>query len=365
MPAFGFPKQPQEGWILRYRSGVFTPEYQGLSTSGVVGDITFTKPGSTPRGYALPDATGTIPLYEFAGTFTAAQTIDLGTGSLAAYSLSGQSLRLTAADGSVGGRMQVLGFGNSAFSFNGVAIGGTRAVPTYTPAGYILCRFNGAGWDQAGSAIATGATLSIDTGSLWSATNRETIIYFSGTPSGSTTQSEWWRLQNGCQTLGGISAAAGNGLLQRAAGTTRANGDAWGTDTFVWRDSAGSLTTEGSFGSNSPTGGIGYKTGAGGTVTQATSKATAVTLSRVSGTITLNGAALASATSVSFTWTNTAIAATDVVVCVHDSVGTLGGYGITVTPAAGSATVTIRNNTAGSLSEAIVLRFAIIKAVTT
>jgi hypothetical protein len=115
--------------------------------------------------------------------------------------------------------------------------------------------------------------------------------------------------------------------------------------------------------SSGATSGIGYATGAGGTVTQATSKATGVTLSTVCGTITTNAASLASATNVSFVLTNTAIAATDVVVIVHDSVGTLGGYGITATPAAGSATITIRNNTAGALAEAIVLRFAVIKAV--
>lgn len=41
------------------------------------------------------------------------------------------------------------------------------------------------------------------------------------------------------------------------------------------------------------TGGIGYQTGSGGTVTQATSKSTAVTLNKLSGRITLNAEALA------------------------------------------------------------------------
>jgi hypothetical protein len=112
------------------------------------------------------------------------------------------------------------------------------------------------------------------------------------------------------------------------------------------------------------TGGIGYSTGAGGTVTQGTSKATAVSLSKITGQITMNGAALAAATIVSFTLTNTTIAATDFVLVQHSSVGTLGGYTCTATPAAGSATIYVRNNTAGSLSEAIVLQFVVIKAVT-
>ena len=116
---------------------------------------------------------------------------------------------------------------------------------------------------------------------------------------------------------------------------------------------------------NSPTAGCGYATGAGGTVTQATSKSTGVTLNKVCGTITLNAASLAANTGVAFTLTDSAITATDLVVCHHDSVGTLGAYGIVVTPGAGSATVTVRNLTSGALAEALVLRFAIIKAVTT
>lgn len=146
------------------------------------------------------------------------------------------------------------------------------------------------------------------------------------------------------------------------------NGYVWQTQaravTAMALTSAGNLSAAGSITTANATSGIGYSSGAGGTVTQATSKSTGVTLSKVCGAITMNGAALASATSVSFTLTNTAIAATDLVVIAHDSVGTLGGYGITATPAAGSATITVRNNTAGSLSEAIVLRFAVIKAVT-
>lgn len=111
-------------------------------------------------------------------------------------------------------------------------------------------------------------------------------------------------------------------------------------------------------------GGIGYSTGAGGTVTQGTSKATAVSLSKITGQITMNGAALAAGTIVSFTLTNTTIAATDFVLVQHSSVGTLGSYTCTASPAAGSAVIYVRNNSAASLSEAIVLQFVVIKAVT-
>lgn len=118
--------------------------------------------------------------------------------------------------------------------------------------------------------------------------------------------------------------------------------------------------------STSPTAGVGYATGAGGTVTQGSGsgKATTVTLNTVCGTITMDGATLNADTTVAFTFTNSAIAATDLVVMQHSSVGTLGAYNFAVTPGAGTATVSVRNVTPGNLSEAIVIRFAIIKAVT-
>lgn len=110
--------------------------------------------------------------------------------------------------------------------------------------------------------------------------------------------------------------------------------------------------------------GIGYSSGAGGTVVQATSKATGVTLNKISGQITLNAAALAAATIVSFVLTNSAIAATDILILNHVSGGTPGSYSLNARAAAGSATIDVRNNSAGSLSEAIVIGFAVIKAVT-
>lgn len=109
--------------------------------------------------------------------------------------------------------------------------------------------------------------------------------------------------------------------------------------------------------------GIGYTVGAGGAVSQLTSKATGVILNKLCGTITLNSAALASGAIVTFTVTDSMISATDVIFIQHDSVGTIGGYTIMPnTVAAGSFKISIRNNTAASLSEAIVLRFAIIKS---
>jgi len=108
------------------------------------------------------------------------------------------------------------------------------------------------------------------------------------------------------------------------------------------------------------TGGIGYATGAGGTVTQTTNRTTGVTINKVTGAITLVSAA-GSATPASFTVTNSAVAATDVVVVNQKSGTDL--YQISVTAvSAGSFRITF-NTTGGTTTEQPVFNFAVIKAV--
>ena len=109
----------------------------------------------------------------------------------------------------------------------------------------------------------------------------------------------------------------------------------------------------------------GYVTGDGGAVTQSTSKSTGVTLSKKCGQITLHNADLAANTTVSFTLTNTTIAATDLLVLNHVSGGTAGSYLLNAQCAAGSASINVRNITDSDLTgEAIVIGFAVVKAVT-
>jgi hypothetical protein len=109
----------------------------------------------------------------------------------------------------------------------------------------------------------------------------------------------------------------------------------------------------------------GYATGVGGAVTQLTSKSTGVTLNKVCGQITMNNATLNRSSSAIFTLTNSFIAATDVVVVNIASGATPGAYTLTVeVVAAGSCNISLRNLLSGSdLSEALVLNFAVIKAV--
>jgi hypothetical protein len=116
------------------------------------------------------------------------------------------------------------------------------------------------------------------------------------------------------------------------------------------------------------TGKIGYLTGAGGAVTQLTSKSTSVTLNKTTGQITMHNAGLTHDTTVSFTLNNSKIEAGDVLILNHISGGTnFGSYLLNARTAAGSAIIDVRNivNTNTTLSEAIVIAFAVIKSVTT
>lgn len=122
------------------------------------------------------------------------------------------------------------------------------------------------------------------------------------------------------------------------------------------------LKTSGAILSSSTSGGVGYTIGAGGAVTQLTSKATGVTLNTSCGQITMNNAALGAGAKVAFILTNSNILANDVVVVSIKSGGTSAAYSTSVTATTTSTCeITINNLTAGSLGEAIVLNFVIIK----
>jgi hypothetical protein len=109
---------------------------------------------------------------------------------------------------------------------------------------------------------------------------------------------------------------------------------------------------------------IGYSTAAQTAVTQLTSKSTGVTVNTSAGQITMNAASLATVTNVTFTLTNSLLSAKDVIIVnVASANATAGAYNAWVSSMlAGSATITLRNITTGSLSEAVVINFAIIHA---
>lgn len=129
----------------------------------------------------------------------------------------------------------------------------------------------------------------------------------------------------------------------------------------------GALSAIAGFLSTSQTAGIGYGTGAGGAVTQATNRTTGVAINTVTGAITTNNASLGAETAAEFTVTNTSVAVTDTVVLSIRS-GTDGGNTdvFVSTVAAGSFKIKVANNNAAAGTAetgAILINFAVIKAV--
>jgi hypothetical protein len=163
---------------------------------------------------------------------------------------------------------------------------------------------------------------------------------------------------------GGIASAANRWNFYAAgtapnayAGNSRFGALTVPTETI---DATGNIAATGSVLSSGKANGVGYKTGAGGTITQATNRTTGVTLNAVCGSIVLAPAA-GLATYQTFTVTNSAVAATDVVHISQKS-GT-DKYIIMVTRVAAGAFDVTFATTGGTTTEQPEFSFAIIRAV--
>ena len=149
----------------------------------------------------------------------------------------------------------------------------------------------------------------------------------------------------GTVASGNISACTSTSMVL----TTPVIGAATGT----------SLTTTGAIVSTG-TAGVGYATGAGGTVTQGTNRTTGVTINKRCGAITMFSAA-GSATAATFTVTNSTVGANDVIILNQASGTNL--YNLLVTAvAAGSFNITFLT-TGGVATDAPVINFAVIDGV--
>ena len=138
------------------------------------------------------------------------------------------------------------------------------------------------------------------------------------------------------------------------------------TDPTNTLDVTGNVAATTSILSSGATQGVGYATGAGGTVTQATSRTTGVTLNKVCGAITTNSTSLAGGATAKFTVTNSAVAATDVVVLSIKSATTTDQTDVKVQgTVAGSFDIVVANRhlTTAEVG-AIIISFSVSKAVT-
>lgn len=120
----------------------------------------------------------------------------------------------------------------------------------------------------------------------------------------------------------------------------------------------GSLTT---------TTGFGYPTGVGGAVTQLTNRTTAVTINKLTGTITTINTSLSAELAATFTVNNSTVLIGDVVTVGIQSGSNSGDTNVYVSAtAAGSFNITVANNNAsGGAAEtgAILINFAVVRAV--
>jgi hypothetical protein len=162
--------------------------------------------------------------------------------------------------------------------------------------------------------------------------------------------------------ISSAAAASGADLSVISSGTNEnltINAKGSGTIDLNPTGTGNVLTARGVLSRNA-TAGIGYATGAGGAVTQATSRTTGVTLNTICGAITLVSAA-GSTSPASFTVTNSAVAATDLVTCSVKS-GTDKRQAIVTAVGAGSFEITTWT-LSGTTTEQPVINFAVIKAV--
>jgi hypothetical protein len=171
-------------------------------------------------------------------------------------------------------------------------------------------------------------------------------------------------------TTSGTVSATGNvtggnittvGLVTATGNITGGNLLTAGLISATSNVTAGNVLSTGQIVSNSATAGIGYTTSAGGVVTQLVSKSTAVTLNNITGQITSNAASLSGGSSVTFTLTNSAIANTDVMIINQVSATNISDYNFFPICNTGSANITIVNRSNQVRSDAIVMRFAVIK----
>lgn len=158
----------------------------------------------------------------------------------------------------------------------------------------------------------------------------------------------------GVLTAAGLTDAGSAASLMIAGSPLTFSGNGSTTE-HAKLDSSGNLTVQ------VATGALGYSTGAGGAVTQATSRTTAVTLNKPCGAITLVSAA-GSTSWQSFTVNNSLVAATDVIKVVQKS-GT-DKYMIHVTAVAAGSFVITFATTGGTTTEQPVFNFAIVRGVT-
>lgn len=328
---------PKTGGTMSGAIAMGTNAITGLTTLAAAGALTFQSNGSTTGGVLT--ATQKWGFGGAAGALTPTNTNVVISNNAAVVDAATPGLvpvlQVVGADGALSSLI-IDGFANqTGFGFR--RANGTGASPTVMTVG-VIGSFFGAGYDGSAGKYGYSGEIDFFASETWSATAHGGGIRFYSNPNGSATQANSMTLQQS----GGLSI-----------GTVTDGG-------------IGSILANTAIKSQGATAGIGYAVGAGGSVTQPTSRTTGVTLNTVSGAITLFSqvnSAVSGATAQSFTVTNSAVSITDTIQVSQKS-GT-DKYLIFVTNvAAGSFQIT-NYTTGGVTNEAPVFTFNVLKGVIT
>ena len=215
------------------------------------------------------------------------------------------------------------GPGNTYSLFVGRSGRGNAAAPTVTQSGDIISRFGGNGYGTSGFNSIQASYMQIVASENYSDTNKGTQIQFGVIPVGSNTTTIPLTLTSNTATMNGSVVLTDGGVYQ-------------------------------------------YSTSNNATVTQLTSKSTAVTCNGRTGQITTSNATLNKGTTVTFTVNNNSIISAKDVVIVNIASGATVGYVVTVTNVTpGSFNVCINNAdgtpSGSNAADTLVLNFAIIR----
>ena len=215
------------------------------------------------------------------------------------------------------------GPGNTYSLFVGRSGRGNAAAPTVTQSGDIISRFGGNGYGTSGFNSIQASYMQIVASENYSDTNKGTQIQFGVIPVGSNTTTIPLTLTSNTATMNGSVVLTDSGVYQ-------------------------------------------YSTSNNATVTQLTSKSTAVTCNGRTGQITTSSATLNKGTTVTFTVNNNSIISAKDVVIVNIASGATVGYAVTVTNVTpGSFNVCINNcdgtPSGSNAADTLVLNFAIIR----
>lgn len=291
----------------------------------------------------------------------------LGSNVYQNVTSAGCMIHITGNDG-VSSRIVNDAYGTGAIpTFSTRAARGTASAPTAIQSGDVLARFGFTGWTGTAFGVPGGAGCAIEsvaTENFTDSSNGTNIKLFTSA-NGSNAKTLSMTVSTTATTIPGSLSATGNvvGGNVSTAGLVTATGNITGgnINTGGQLSVTGNITTPGNI-LLTDGGTMGYNSGSGGTVAQSGNKSGGVTLNKPSGEITMQNTALNAATTVQFTLTNSVIGAHDLLLLnIVGGVATGAAYNLDANCTTGSAVISVRNITAGSLSEAIVLRYAVIR----